>query len=107
MVQVAPTPTAVAVQRTKPNENFHKSMKLIIIIANCMGLLPVNGVTADSPDKLHFKWVSLKTFYTFVLLFLCFFINIAVLFIMEETDFSNYVMGKLKYLIVTNLKHCF
>lgn len=50
-------------KNTATETNIHKLLKISIIVANCFGLLPVDGITSDSPDGLRFKWCSLKTFW--------------------------------------------
>lgn len=47
-----------------PNLSLHKSLKVVILFGNCLGLLPVNGITSDSVESVIFKWTSPKTLYT-------------------------------------------
>lgn len=54
-------------------QSLHHSIKIIMIIANCLGLLPVNGVVISSPKDLHFRWFSLKTCYSVSVLSMLFF----------------------------------
>lgn len=57
---------AIESKAEKQTNSWHKSMKIVILVANCLGLLPVNGVTSDSVHNLSFRWMSLKVFYSFV-----------------------------------------
>lgn len=57
-------------QKKSQNRSLQDSIKIIAIFANCIGLLPVNGVTSDFASDLKFSWKSLKVVYTFVLLLL-------------------------------------
>lgn len=63
---------SVAVNNIKPQEDTYKSLKLIIIVANIFGLLPVNGVTSNSVKNLNFRWICPKTMYTFILIIIAF-----------------------------------
>lgn len=54
----------------RKDQNLQKSLKIVTILANCFGLLPVDGITSDCTKNLKFKWKSLKVVYTvFLLLF--------------------------------------
>lgn len=50
---------------TKVQPNILQSMRIPHIIGNCLGLLPVCGITSDSPQGLNFSWIALNTVYTF------------------------------------------
>lgn len=53
---------------TDTSPNMLKSMRIPHIIGSCIGLLPVRGITSNSPQSLRFSWISLNTAYT-----LCYF----------------------------------
>lgn len=53
---------------TDASPNMFKSMRIPHIIGKCLGLLPVRGITSNSPQTLRFSWISLNTLYT-----LCYF----------------------------------
>lgn len=59
---------AVNIKGDRSRCTFHKSMKAIVVLANCIGLLPVNGVTSNFAENLKFKWLSPKTFFSFTIL---------------------------------------
>lgn len=42
---------------------FH-SMKIVLIMAQCFAIMPLNGITGRDFSYLKFKWFSLKMFYT-------------------------------------------
>lgn len=75
-------------------QNLHKSMKLITVIANILGLLPINGVTSDSAESLNLKWFSLKIVYTFIIILLAVFGNVMYLFSLLTIGFSYTLIRK-------------
>ncbi|XP_043500317.1 gustatory receptor 5a for trehalose-like [Polistes fuscatus] len=50
-------------------DNFHHAISSILWWAQLFGLLPVTGISADSPSKLKFKKISFRTFYTILVAF--------------------------------------
>lgn len=46
----------------------HISFKVLAVISNCLGLLPIGGVTSNAPHDLHFSWKSPKMLYCFLIL---------------------------------------
>lgn len=63
---------------TVAHPNMFKSMRIPHIIGSCLGLLPIRGITSDSPEKLRFRWFSLNTTYT-----LCYFLIGSYFLIMD------------------------
>lgn len=52
-------------KREETNKNsLHKSLKFILIIAQCIGQIPVQGITGNDVKSLHFTWKSVRTFYS-------------------------------------------
>lgn len=49
-------------QRSNSVPSFH--VKYLLGLAQCFGLLPINGVFHPDPKKLHFNWRSKKTIYS-------------------------------------------
>lgn len=45
------------------DQSFHKSMSFVLILAQCFGQLPVQGVTSPNVQDLYFKWKSWRTLY--------------------------------------------
>ncbi|XP_031638768.1 gustatory receptor for sugar taste 64f-like [Contarinia nasturtii] len=48
------------------NGSFHEAIGSILVMAQCFGMMPVVGVKCSSASKLHFKWSSFRTIYSFV-----------------------------------------
>lgn len=71
-----------------PNFLLHKSLKVVILFGNCLGLLPVNGIFSDSVENLTFEWTSLKTLYTFIW--------ILIIITILLTDFYMFIQSGLK-----------
>lgn len=68
--------------------SLQKTLKIMIVVANCFGLLPVDGATKDSVDDLRFNWRSLKTIYSLFLLLLGSFKLVAnILYVIHKYSF--------------------
>ncbi|KAI4488020.1 hypothetical protein M0804_004868 [Polistes exclamans] len=50
-------------------DSFHRAISSILWWAQLFGLLPVTGISADTPSKLKFKKISFRTFYTILVAF--------------------------------------
>lgn len=50
-------------RRVKQEKSFHKSMTFVLILAQCFGQLPIQGITSPDVQALHFKWKSWRTLY--------------------------------------------
>lgn len=46
-------------------KNTHESVKFLAVISSCLGLLPVEGVAANTASDLYFTWKSPKVLYCF------------------------------------------
>lgn len=82
---------------TNKNDESHQSLqtslKIIVIFANCFGLLPISGVTSGSASELKFHWISFKTAYSLFLLLLGAFKLIAnVLYLFQKYSFPTMSM---------------
>lgn len=49
--------------RIKQEKSFHKSMAFVLILAQCFGQLPIQGITSPDVQALFFKWKSWRTIY--------------------------------------------
>lgn len=49
------------------NQNIHSSFKFIIIIAQCFGFFPVQGVLSKDAHFLKFSWWSLRVIINFII----------------------------------------
>lgn len=65
MAQIACATTNLSLKQQKPSQSLHESIRPFTILANCFGLLPVDGVTSSAVEDLRFRWISLKTLYSF------------------------------------------
>lgn len=84
------TPSEVTtVESVNASRSFHESMKIIIVIANCFGLLPVSGVRSASAEDLNFKWNSPKVFYSLIVLTVAFIKAAIDVFTLIRHGFSN------------------
>lgn len=80
----------------RQTSSWHKSMKTVILIANCLGLLPVSGVTSDSVHNMNFRWISLKVFYSCIWLAIAV-VNVTVYsMILFESSFSFTALGMIE-----------
>lgn len=57
-------PQSTTQHRTKHEKCFHKSMAFVLILAQCFGQLPIQGITSPDVQALHFKWKSGRTIYS-------------------------------------------
>lgn len=56
-------PQKVVPYETKQEKSFHKSMAFVLVLAQCFGQLPIQGITSSDVQALHFKWLSWRTLY--------------------------------------------
>lgn len=69
---------------TSANQNIHSSFKFIIIIAQCFGFFPVQGVLSKDVYSLKFSWWSIRVIINFAIgcvAFICAFAHLRRLFI--------------------------
>jgi pheromone shutdown protein TraB len=55
------------------------SLSLVLVLAQCFAIMPVNGITHSSPSQVQFQWYLLRTVYTIVYLVCALLIAIALL----------------------------
>lgn len=72
LIRFFQTPTKVDPQsktryRLKEEKSFHKSMAFVLILAQCFGQLPIQGVVSADVQALHFKWKSWRTLYSILI----------------------------------------
>lgn len=48
------------------NGSFQEATGSIIAMAQCFAIMPVVGVKSKSASKLQFKWISIRTIYSFI-----------------------------------------
>lgn len=53
--------------RYKNEKSFHKSMAFVLILAQCFGQLPIQGITSPDVQALQFKWKSWRTLYSILI----------------------------------------
>lgn len=46
------------------DDSFHKSFSSVLVVAQCLAMLPVCGVKDRSANGLRFRWISLRTIYS-------------------------------------------
>lgn len=46
--------------------SFFRAMGPILIMSQCFGLMPVNGIRGRDVTYIHFKWLSLKLMYSVI-----------------------------------------
>lgn len=44
-------------------------LKIVLVLAQCFGILPVIGVRQPNPNKLKFKWNSFRVLFSVVVIF--------------------------------------
>lgn len=54
------------------NQNIHSSFKFIIIIAQCFGFFPVQGILSKDPQLLKFSWWSVRVAINFIIGFVAY-----------------------------------
>lgn len=47
----------------KQEKSFHKSVAFVLILAQCFGQLPIQGISSPDVQALFFKWKSWRTLY--------------------------------------------
>ncbi|XP_069702288.1 gustatory receptor for sugar taste 64f-like [Periplaneta americana] len=52
---------------SNPN-SFQRAMKPVLVTAQCFALMPVCGITNHNAASLRFKWLSLRVFYSVVII---------------------------------------
>lgn len=81
------------------NKTILTSIRFVLIMGQCFGLFPLNGITKTNGDDLKFQWISFKCLYTFCnLIFTNFMIIMGTLFLFQ-IDFRLPQFGE--YLITT------
>ena len=45
-------------------QSFQKSIRFVIILAQCFGQMPVSGVNENNARGIHFTWKSWRVLYT-------------------------------------------
>ena len=48
------------------NGSFHQAFSSVLVIAQCLAMLPVTGVKATSAYGLKFSWQSYRTIYSVI-----------------------------------------
>lgn len=56
----------IKLQKSRNLTTTEKSLRFVVILANCFGLLPVSGVISEE-ESLHFKWKSSKVLYSLIM----------------------------------------
>lgn len=56
----------INLQKTRGTSTTEKSLRFVLILGNCFGLFPVNGVTSEEKG-LSFDWKSAKVVYSLVI----------------------------------------
>lgn len=82
------------------SNSIHSCLRPILLMAQCFGLLPLQGITGDTHD-LKFTWKSWRIFHSFVVLGAIAFCDIACLLRTFETGIRMFKLGEM--LIITVL----
>lgn len=48
------------------NGSFHEAFSSVLIVAQCLAMLPVTGVKTKSAFELRFAWRSFRTVYSLI-----------------------------------------
>uniref|UniRef100_A0A2A4JH60 Gustatory receptor n=1 Tax=Heliothis virescens TaxID=7102 RepID=A0A2A4JH60_HELVI len=56
----------VMAEKEKPYTTFQTAMRMILLIGQCFGLNPVQGINEKDASKLRFKLLSWRCLYTFI-----------------------------------------
>ncbi|CAO1392130.1 unnamed protein product [Diamesa hyperborea] len=70
------------------DETFHCAIRPVLIIGQIFGLFPLYGISSKNPKNITFKWISLRTFYSFCAL-LCSMFALCLVF------YQQYQLGPL------------
>lgn len=89
-------------KKRNSDENIHNSVKFVVIISNCIGLLPVGNIFSRNVNNLNFRWKSLKVAYTLMILF-C--VSLFIIFVFIEAKSPKFVydnISKCKIVLMNN-----
>lgn len=50
------------------NGSFHQAFGTVLVLAQCLGVMPIIGVKGRSSFKLRFTWKSFRTIYSVIAL---------------------------------------
>lgn len=50
------------------NGSFHKAFGSVLVVAQCLAMLPVTGIKKSSAYELRFSWQSFRTIYSLIAL---------------------------------------
>lgn len=79
----------------QPQNNFHKSLRFLFVIAQIFGYFPVQGVSEQNVTGIHFSWFSLRVLSSFITLFLGFIVILAqIRFMYRITGYEQAQMSK-------------
>ncbi|GLV41645.1 Gustatory receptor 64f [Carabus blaptoides fortunei] len=45
---------------------LHRSLRFVLILAQCFALMPLQGIMSDSLNQIRFKWFSFRTLYCLI-----------------------------------------
>lgn len=65
---VATYKTKITSDAADPSANVHQVLKVVLIMAQCFGQMPVQGITSPTPKSLRFTWISFRFAYSILLI---------------------------------------
>lgn len=60
-------PKEKKVLKPRKEKSLHSSIAFVLVLAECFGQLPIQGVTSPDVQSLHFTWKSWKTVYSLLI----------------------------------------
>lgn len=53
--------------KRRKEKSFHKSIAFVLLLAQCFGQLPVQGILCNDVQSLRFSWKSWRTVYSILI----------------------------------------
>uniref|UniRef100_A0A1I8MM55 Uncharacterized protein n=1 Tax=Musca domestica TaxID=7370 RepID=A0A1I8MM55_MUSDO len=86
-------------------QTFHQSVRKILFISQCFGLLPVSNLWQKNVNKLKFKWVSIPSIYSGVILVLDIMEFGVVIYYIWQTGVNFHTSGTVSLFFVCIWEH--
>lgn len=90
--------------RIKHEKSFHKSMAFVLILAQCFGQLPIQGITSPDVKALHFKWKSWRTLYSVLVCVGATFLFVMKIISLLARGMNLFEISKLLRKLLANVK---
>ncbi|XP_017840477.1 gustatory receptor for sugar taste 64b [Drosophila busckii] len=88
-------------------ETFYRACSLVLFISQLYALLPVCNVRSADINQIKFKWLSVRVFYSALIMLLNFGEFIAVLYYISHTGINFHNSSTIALYIVCLLEHVF